>query len=176
MTSHYAWGSMTHTTWFWRCLGTAFGYFLLGSHNFMVTALGPCAKWPLHTPWRGELAVCQGITLPECSQRTLWRPSNFTNYRRSQPSPIIVDFMLREAPKLNNHIHEDVAKQRYWVWQIDQNLLVKDFLSSTILSYILPLWKVLPLLEYIVCNTTPFRERVDNSKDITNKCSNHVVK
>ena len=47
--------------------------------------------------------------------------------------------MLHEAPKLNNHIHEDVAKQRYWVWQIDQNLLVKDFLSSTILSYILPL-------------------------------------
>ena len=29
-----------HTTWFWRCVGTAFGHFLLGSHNFMVTALG----------------------------------------------------------------------------------------------------------------------------------------
>jgi hypothetical protein len=22
-----------HTTWFWRCFGTAFGHFLLGSHN-----------------------------------------------------------------------------------------------------------------------------------------------
>ena len=31
-----------HTTWFWRCVGTAFGHFLLGSHNFMVTALGSC--------------------------------------------------------------------------------------------------------------------------------------
>ena len=23
----------------------AFGHFLLGSHNFMVTALGSCVKW-----------------------------------------------------------------------------------------------------------------------------------
>ena len=41
-----------HTTWFWRCLGTSFGYFPLGSHNFMVTALGTCVKWP----W----VACQG--------------------------------------------------------------------------------------------------------------------
>jgi hypothetical protein len=34
------------TTWFWRCVGTAFGHFHLGSHNFMVTALGLCVKWP----------------------------------------------------------------------------------------------------------------------------------
>ena len=36
MTSHYTWGSVTTTTWFWRCVGTAFGHFLLGSHNVMV--------------------------------------------------------------------------------------------------------------------------------------------
>ena len=24
----------------------AFGHFLLGPHNFMVMALGPCVKWP----------------------------------------------------------------------------------------------------------------------------------
>ena len=47
MTSHYTWGSVTHTTWFWRCLGTTFGHFLLGYHNFMVTARGSCVKWPL---------------------------------------------------------------------------------------------------------------------------------
>jgi hypothetical protein len=35
------------TTWFWRCVGMAFGHFLLGSHNFTVTALGLCVKWPL---------------------------------------------------------------------------------------------------------------------------------
>ena len=35
-----------HINWFWRCLGTTFGHFLLGSHNFMVTALG---SWPLHS-------------------------------------------------------------------------------------------------------------------------------
>ena len=26
-----------------------FGHFLLGSHNFMVTALGSCVKWPLRS-------------------------------------------------------------------------------------------------------------------------------
>ena len=30
--------------WFWRCVGRAFGHFLLGSRNFMVTALGSCVK------------------------------------------------------------------------------------------------------------------------------------
>ena len=35
-----------HTTWFWRCLGTAFGHFLLDSQTFMITALGSCVKWP----------------------------------------------------------------------------------------------------------------------------------
>ena len=28
-------------------LGRPFGHFLLGCHNFMVTALGSCVKWPL---------------------------------------------------------------------------------------------------------------------------------
>ena len=35
-----------HTTWFGRCVGATFGHFLLGSHNFMVTMLGSCVKWP----------------------------------------------------------------------------------------------------------------------------------
>ena len=37
------------TTWFRRCIGTAFGQFNLGSHNVMVTAFGSCVKWPLLT-------------------------------------------------------------------------------------------------------------------------------
>jgi hypothetical protein len=37
------------TTWHWRCVGPAFGHFLLGSHNVMVTALGSSTKWP-YTP------------------------------------------------------------------------------------------------------------------------------
>ena len=36
-----------HTTWIWRCVGTTFGHFLLGSHYFMVKALGSCVKFPL---------------------------------------------------------------------------------------------------------------------------------
>ena len=34
-------------SYIWRCLGTAFGHFLLGSQNFMVIVLGSCVKWPL---------------------------------------------------------------------------------------------------------------------------------
>ena len=30
---------------FGRCCGTAVGHYLLGSHNFIVTALGSCVKW-----------------------------------------------------------------------------------------------------------------------------------
>ena len=37
-----------HITRFWRFLGMAFGHFLLGSHNFLVMALGSCVKWPLY--------------------------------------------------------------------------------------------------------------------------------
>jgi hypothetical protein len=37
-----------HTTRFWRCVGTAFGHFLFGSHNFMVTTLGTCAGLIFH--------------------------------------------------------------------------------------------------------------------------------
>jgi hypothetical protein len=36
-----------HTTWFWRCVRTASAHFLLSFHNFMVTTLGSCVKWPL---------------------------------------------------------------------------------------------------------------------------------
>jgi hypothetical protein len=48
MTSLYTRGSVTTLLHdFGGCVGTmAFGHFLLGSHNFMVTALGSCVKWP----------------------------------------------------------------------------------------------------------------------------------
>jgi hypothetical protein len=49
-TSHYTWGSVTTLHDFGGVyVGTAFGHFLLGSHNVMVTALGSCVKWPLVT-------------------------------------------------------------------------------------------------------------------------------
>jgi hypothetical protein len=34
----------------------AFKHFLLGSHNFMVTAFGSCVKWPLDIDM--EVATC----------------------------------------------------------------------------------------------------------------------
>ena len=50
MTSHCTGGIRDPMTWCWRCLETAFGHFLLGSQNFMVTALGSCV-------------LCVGISL-----------------------------------------------------------------------------------------------------------------
>ena len=35
-----------HTAWFWRCVETTFGHFLLGSQNFRITTLGSCVTWP----------------------------------------------------------------------------------------------------------------------------------
>ena len=46
MTLHYTRGSVT-TLHNFESLGTACGHSLLNSHNFMVTALGSCVKWPL---------------------------------------------------------------------------------------------------------------------------------
>ena len=44
-------GPWPHYMIFGGCVGTAFGHFHLGSHNFTVTAFGSCVKWPflLHT-------------------------------------------------------------------------------------------------------------------------------
>ena len=50
MTLHYTWGSMSRLHDLGGCVGTAFGHFLVGSHNFMVTALDSCVKWPLKCP------------------------------------------------------------------------------------------------------------------------------
>jgi hypothetical protein len=46
MTSHYTWGSVTTVHDFGGVLGWPLD-FLLGSHNFMVTALGSCVKLAL---------------------------------------------------------------------------------------------------------------------------------
>ena len=46
MTSHYTWGPVTRLHDFGGVSGPALDTFLLGSHYFMVTALGPCVKWP----------------------------------------------------------------------------------------------------------------------------------
>ena len=47
VTSQYTWGSVTTLHDFGGVFRTTFGHFLFGSHNFMVTALGSCVKWPL---------------------------------------------------------------------------------------------------------------------------------
>ena len=75
-----------HTTWFWRCVGTAFGQFLLGSHYFMVTAFGSCVKWPWRTNkqhrtilWTSWRSMCQeyiyiSVELP----KHIFEPRAFT--------------------------------------------------------------------------------------------------
>ena len=65
MTSHFTCVRIhDHTTWCWRCVGTAFGHFLLGSHNFTVAALGSCAKW--HTrDWEPVTSMLQALSWVE---------------------------------------------------------------------------------------------------------------
>ena len=46
LTSHYTWGSVTTLHDFGSVLGWPLDTFFSGSHNFMVTALGSCVKWP----------------------------------------------------------------------------------------------------------------------------------
>ena len=46
MTSHYTRGSVTSLHDFAGLLGRPLNTFLLGSHNFMVTGIGTCVKWP----------------------------------------------------------------------------------------------------------------------------------
>ena len=59
-----------HTTWFWRCVGTAFGHFLLGSHNKAFScAHGREEIFPLLLSIvRFLLGTCKSST------RTSWEP------------------------------------------------------------------------------------------------------
>ena len=49
MTSHDTWRSVTTLHDFGHVLGRPLVTLFLGSHNFMVTALGSCVKWPSNT-------------------------------------------------------------------------------------------------------------------------------
>ena len=57
--------------------GTAFGHFLVGSHNFMITALGSCVKWPLHYIFKvnwGNLRYLKDIQLlMSCMMHNQWK-------------------------------------------------------------------------------------------------------
>ena len=48
MASYYTRGPVTTPYMIWEVSWDGFEHFCLGSHNFMVTALGGCPKWPLH--------------------------------------------------------------------------------------------------------------------------------
>ena len=66
-----------HTTW--RCVGTALGHFLLGSHNFTVTALGSCVEvaliyicqWHVHIRILGPKYYKCGTPL-SCKEASMW--------------------------------------------------------------------------------------------------------
>ena len=51
----------------------AFGHFLLGSHNLMVTALDSCVKWPLHEHLMSTGIFTSILTrAPEIVRKRLW--------------------------------------------------------------------------------------------------------
>ena len=55
----------------------AFGHFLLGSHNLMVTTLGSCVKWSL-------VAICRlnAYTYEWYIARLVFRTKHISNMRR----------------------------------------------------------------------------------------------
>ena len=58
MTSHTTLECMWPHYMTWKCLGTTFKRFLLGSHRFVVTTLGSCVKWPLYLLFHRLLETC----------------------------------------------------------------------------------------------------------------------
>jgi hypothetical protein len=56
---------------FGSVLGTAFGHFLLGSYNFMVTALDPCVKWPSKSPMYNQVGLTVGSDTKETPNRAI---------------------------------------------------------------------------------------------------------
>jgi hypothetical protein len=50
----------------------AFGHFLLGSHNFMITTLGSCVKWALL-----YTSISLSLSLSQMSQNSL-QPGGFS--------------------------------------------------------------------------------------------------
>jgi hypothetical protein len=77
-----------HIRWFWRHLGKAFENFILGSHNFMVSALGSCL---------GYWLMCE-VALSHCS------PMNRTT------SHLVTDERV-EFEKELVEIHQDLRKR-----------------------------------------------------------------
>ena len=88
MTSHYTWGSVTTLHGFGGALGWPWDTFLLGSHNFMVTALGSCVKWPhtLGQDLHGQRDVTNGqpASRPDFTS-WVWRRHN-KYWRTRKPS------------------------------------------------------------------------------------------
>ena len=80
MASYYTWGSVTTYMILEVCSERPLDTLCLGCHNYMVTALGPCVKWPLlnllrplfHmwllTSWSGGQ-----LALPCMKRRLLWQ-------------------------------------------------------------------------------------------------------
>ena len=70
MTSHYTGGSVTTLQDVGGVLGRPLTTFLLGSYNFMVTALGSCVKCPIEL----ETSVEPIAPTTQCCSRDLQKP------------------------------------------------------------------------------------------------------
>jgi hypothetical protein len=69
---------------FGSVLGRPLGHFLLGFHNFMVTALGSCVKWPLHyINWVLDILGAVGGELIEVSELVFLVPKLLLRRLRS---------------------------------------------------------------------------------------------
>jgi hypothetical protein len=96
-TSHYTWRSVTTLHDFGGCVGTAFGHFLLGSHNLMVTALGSCVNWPQVWPKVAHRTVLRGWFESTMHYRSYWKDCFWINHQmilKIVSSPIFYSFLI----------------------------------------------------------------------------------
>ena len=95
-----------HTTWFWRCLGTAFENFLLDSHNFMVTALGSCVKRPYvpNMTWIPTRHHFLGVRLGTCVENRVELSANLDPTLNTSPANIFAQDNQDPTIMIINHI------------------------------------------------------------------------
>ena len=153
----------------------AFRHFLLGSHTFIVTALGSCVKWPLRPvyatdhevgPWKMAF-----FHVPTSMVRFLYKliykaigsltrcKLNWTKENDHSPKNECADFFFKYMPKLG-------IFEKTQVWPF--SCLLLGFTCLHFLLNVLKMW-----LEKLP--TLPTKENNNNNKIVHVQCNLHVT-
>ena len=113
MTSHYTWKSLTTHHGFGVVLGRPLDTFLLGSHNFMVMAVGSCLNFEGGIP-KGFLSVIS----KDCFVHTgMWNVSCICSYT-SRKHGILGHCFWKTRRTINGHTRpfSNFLLFSLWIW------------------------------------------------------------